>query len=56
MWIGQILERLDDAENDAIGEDVYQKRRYDLCSDCYRKYIECPVGQERPAHFGFSQN
>jgi hypothetical protein len=54
--IQEILERLDDAENEAIGEDVYQKRRYDLCPDCYRKYIESPVGQERPAHIGFSQN
>lgn len=56
LEIQEILERLDDAECDAIGDDVYQKQRYDLCSDCYKEYIKNPVGREVPAHLGFSHN
>jgi len=56
LEIQEILERLDDAESELIGEDVYQKHRFDLCPECYRKYIKSPVGQETSAQFGFSQN
>ncbi len=53
--IQEILERLDDADCDSISEEIYQKRRYDLCPECYRKFIQNPVGIER-APLGFSQN
>ena len=33
-----------------------QKRRFDLCPECYRKFIKNPIGHEAPAHLGFSQN
>ena len=56
LEIQEILERLEDAESDAVGDDVYQKRRFDLCPECYRKFIKNPVGGEIPAHLGFSQN
>jgi len=56
LEIQEILERLDDAENEMIGDDIYQKRRHDLCPDCYRKFIKNPLGRETPAHLGFSQN
>ena len=56
LEIQEILERLEDAESDAVGDDIYQKRRFDLCPDCYRKFIKNPVGGEIPAHLGFSQN
>ena len=56
LELHEILERLDDEEGDYIGEDVYQKRRFDLCPDCYRKFMKNPVGHEVPAHLGFSQN
>ena len=54
--IQEILERLEDGESDAIGDDVYQKRRFDLCAECFRHYIQNPIGREATAHFGFSQN
>ena len=44
------------AEGDLVGSDIYQKSRYDLCPDCYQKYIKNPIGRETPAHLGFSQN
>ncbi|MFV1964655.1 MAG: hypothetical protein ACC628_04480 [Pirellulaceae bacterium] len=56
LEIQEILERIDDAENDLIGDDIYQKSRFDLCSDCYQKFIKNPIGRETPAHLGFSQN
>lgn len=55
LEIQEILERLDDQDNDEIGEDVYQKRRFDLCPDCYRQYVQNPLGREF-AQFGFSSN
>ena len=56
LEIQEILERLDDAESDMIGDDIYQKRRFDLCPECYRKFIKNPIAGESPAHLGFSQN
>ncbi|MCO6455615.1 MAG: hypothetical protein J5I93_10005 [Pirellulaceae bacterium] len=54
--IQEILERLEDGDDEAMADDIYQKRRYDLCAECYRQYIKNPIGREAPAHLGFSQN
>ncbi len=54
--IQDILERLEDAENDQIGDDVYQQMRFDLCSDCRRKFVKSPLGQRFVKLFGFSEN
>ena len=56
LEIQEILERLEDAESEAVGEELYQRRRYDLCPDCYRQFIKNPVGHDARAHLGFSQN
>ena len=29
---------------------------FDLCSECYRKYLRNPLGAESPLHVGFSHN
>jgi hypothetical protein len=55
--IQDILERIEDASDDQIGEDVYQQMRFDLCSECRRKFIKNPLGREMVAKaFGFSSN
>ena len=54
--IQEILERLEEGDGALIGEDIYQKRRYDLCPECYRQFIKNPIGREVPAHLGFSPN
>ena len=54
--IQDILERLDDAENDQIGDDVYQQMRFDLCPQCRRKFAKNPLGREVVKIFGFSNN
>ena len=54
--IQEVLERLEDDDDYELGEDVYSKRRFDLCPECYRKFIKNPIGREVAAQLGFSQN
>ncbi len=56
--IQDILERLDDAEDDQIGEEVCQQLRFDLCPECRRKFMKNPLGRENFAAkvAGFSKN
>ena len=56
LEIHEIIERLEDGESELVDDDVYQRRRYDLCCDCYQKFIQNPFGCETPAQLGFSQN
>lgn len=54
--IQDILERLEDAENDQIGDDVYQRMRFDLCPECRRKFVKNPLRREVTKVFEFSEN
>ncbi|MBN1854657.1 MAG: hypothetical protein JW829_18135 [Pirellulales bacterium] len=54
--IQDILERLDDADDTEIGEDVYQQVRYDLCSECRKRFSLNPLGRLAAPQFGFSEN
>lgn len=56
LEVQEILERLEADEDDNIGDDVYQKKQFDLCPRCYREYIKNPLGREQPVHLGFSAN
>ncbi|MFO7904428.1 MAG: hypothetical protein ACQESR_19370 [Planctomycetota bacterium] len=56
LEVQEILEQLDDSENDAISDELYQRCRYDLCADCYREFVKNPFGYEGRSHLGFSQN
>jgi hypothetical protein len=56
LEIQEILERLEDGQSDAISDDVYQKQRYDLCSDCYKEYVKNPLGRDVSVHLDFSPN
>lgn len=56
LELDEILERLDDAQSEAICDEVYQRNRFDLCAGCYREFIKNPLGRERPASLNFSQN
>ncbi len=35
---------------------VFQRKRFDLCPECYRKFIKNPMGKEKLQPFGFSHN
>ena len=54
--IQDVLERLEDAEDDQVGEEVYQQLRFDLCPECRRKFVKNPLGREAAKAFGFSKN
>jgi hypothetical protein len=56
LEIHEILERLADSDDEALGDDVYQKRRYDLCAECHRKYVQDPIGQSQVRQLDFSEN
>ena len=44
LELQEILERIEDEESDGVGEEIYQRRRFDLCPECYRKFAENPLG------------
>jgi hypothetical protein len=58
LEIDEILDRVDESDEGSIGDDIYQKRQYDLCPQCYRKVSLNPLGRERKATtpLGFSHN
>lgn len=56
LEVQEILERLDDSEDDQVGEDVYQQMRFDLCPKCTRKFRKNPLGRELSKQFDFSKN
>ena len=56
MEIEDILENSLDEGSDAIGDDIYQRRRFDLCPQCYRRFVQNPLGRELKVSLGFSKN
>ncbi len=54
--IQDILERLEDAEDEYIGDDVYQQLRFDLCPECRRRFLKNPLGRETAKALDFSDN
>jgi hypothetical protein len=57
LEIHEILERLDDSETAELADEIYQRRRHDLCADCFRKFVKNPVGAETaPVQLDFSKN
>ncbi len=55
--IQDILERMEDAQCEQIGEDVYQQLRFDLCPECRKRLAKNPLGREATAKaFDFSEN
>lgn len=54
--IQDILQRADDAHDEAIGAEVYDQMRFDLCSDCRKKFVKHPLGREVTALVEFSKN
>ncbi len=47
LHMDNTLERLEE-EFDEDGEAiVFERKRFDLCTECYRKFIKNPVGREK---------
>jgi hypothetical protein len=54
--IQEILQRSDDTNDPQIGSDVYEQLRFDLCTECRKKFIKNPLGRELSKQFHFSKN
>jgi len=51
-----ILERVDDAADETIGDDVYQQLRFDVCPECRQKLLKNPLGKKTAEKHNFSRN
>lgn len=56
LELEEIIERLEDSESEAISEEVYHRRKHDLCSGCYHEYKRNPLAMEPQIPIGFSDN
>ncbi len=54
--IQEILQRSEETGEQAVGSDVYEELRFDLCPECRKKFIKNPVGRELAKQFDFSKN
>jgi hypothetical protein len=54
--LDEIIEQMDDLSSDAIGEEVSQQMRFDLCPECRKKFLANPLGRKVAEKFNFSQN
>lgn len=51
-----LLESADDLCSSVFSDEVYQRKQFDLCKDCFRQYIKNPLAKEPSNSVGFSQN
>jgi hypothetical protein len=57
LELDEVLERLEDSgDAEAVDDAIYRRQRFDLCPECYRKYVQNPLGRELSAPLGFSNN
>lgn len=56
LELHEILERGDDLGESLMGECAFERRRFDLCTECHRKFLKNPIGREAAKQLDFSQN
>lgn len=54
--LDEIIEQMEDLSNEAIGDDVCQQFRFDLCPECRKKFLANPLGRKAAEKFNFSKN
>ena len=54
--IQELLQRSDNAEEEQIGNDVYEQLRFDLCTECRKRFLKNPLARELSKQFEFSKN
>jgi hypothetical protein len=54
--IQDLLEEMEANQDDHIGEDVYQRLRFDLCPECRKRFVKNPLGRETAKVLEFSEN
>ena len=53
--LNDVLEDLD-VDDESLMEMLPQRMQFDLCPDCYRKFISDPLGADTRVPVGFSRN
>ena len=56
LEIHEILDRQEDELESLAEDEVYARKRYDLCSSCYVEFLRNPMGREVTKPVDFSQN
>lgn len=56
LEIHEILERQEDELESLEDDEVYTRKRFDLCAECHKAYIRNPMSQEINKPVDFSQN
>ena len=51
-----ILQRAEDSADDPILDEDYEQLRFDLCTDCHKKFLKNPLAREISKQFDFSKN
>ncbi len=51
-----LLNHMEDEVLDVEGTPLFERKRYDLCPECYRQFIKNPLSKEKLVPFGFSSN
>ena len=51
-----ILEQLNENERAEISANAYQRRRFDLCSECHRQFTQNPLSIDSATKLEFSDN
>jgi hypothetical protein len=51
-----MLESADDICSSVFSDEIYQRKQFDLCKDCFRQYIKNPLAKEVSSPLGFSKN
>jgi hypothetical protein len=54
--IGAMLQELEEQDGVADLAAPYKNFRYDLCSDCHRRYVQNPLAKEAAQKLKFSKN
>jgi hypothetical protein len=54
--IQEILQRCADAADPKVSDEVYEQLRFDLCTDCRKKFVQNPLGRDHSKQFYFSKN
>ena len=54
--IQDMLDSADDLCSSVFDDEVYQRKQFDLCKDCFRQYIKNPLSRETTTPMGFSKN
>ena len=54
--VGELLRQMEETDTPVEIEPVSCNRRYDLCSDCRKRFLRDPLARDNAQKFQFSKN